>query len=298
MFTLAVTDLRWHGQHLLEPHSGAVCYWTPTPWNVRLRPGTRWGFMLKSPVRRIGGFGTFVRYSNGRLSEGWDRYGPGNGASSFEELRSWVLGYSSKRSTVEADEDDPIVGLIELDGCVFLGSEDQIDPADLGLAFPNPIVKFKRFDGELRLPTFPEVAMHSAAFVPVPDDGTEWEWRKAKKRQAQGLFRKDVLEAYGKRCAISGFTGTEALDAAHIQPFVNLASNHVQNGLALRKDLHCLFDAGLLTVDSSHRLMISPKLAGTSYATLDGQRLKLPSRREHWPSHDALAIHRASFRST
>ena len=37
-----------------------VNFWTPTPWGVKgLRKGDRLYFMLKAPVRKIGGYGIF-----------------------------------------------------------------------------------------------------------------------------------------------------------------------------------------------------------------------------------------------
>src|SRR5271155_3471993 len=39
------------------------------------------------------------------------------------------------------------------------------------------------------------------------------------------------------------------LEAAHISPYRGLQSNHPQNGLLLRADLHSLFDLGMLAVD-------------------------------------------------
>lgn len=297
MFALAVTDLRWHARFLAEPPEGPVNFWTPTPWNVRLAEGAKWGFMLKAPVRRIGGYGHFVRYETGRASDAWNQFGPGNGVDTLDELKARVLQFSRRRSISEVDEDDPEIGFVVLDGCAFLPEADQRAPEELGLTFQNAIVKFKRFDGELALPFEHALPDPTANFELVEDDGTSWELRRAKRRTAQGLFRKDVLEAYGGACAITGFTGREALDAAHIQPFVNMASNHIQNGLALRKDVHHLFDAGLIGVDEHLIVRVSPRLAGTSYMDLEGHPLSPPRDARHRPALAALELHRRSLRT-
>src|ERR1039458_7049274 len=72
-------------------------------------------------------------------------------------------------------------------------------------------------------------------------------------RIGQVRFRKELKSVYGNQCCISGCTVAEALDGAHIDPYVGSGSNRPQNGLLLRRDLHALFDAGLLAVHpSSH----------------------------------------------
>ena len=78
------------------------------------------------------------------------------------------------------------------------------------------------------------------------------------------------MTAYGHRCCVTGENALEVLDAAHIQPYVNRKSNHLQNGLTLRMDLRNLFDAGLLTIDDEHRLAISGRLKSEGDAAYQG----------------------------
>ena len=58
--------------------------------------------------------------------------------------------------------------------------------------------------------------------------------------------------AYGGRCCVTGCDVAEALDAAHIDPFNNQSHDHPANGLLLRKDLHSLFDRGLMAIDPAN----------------------------------------------
>ena len=109
---------------------------------------------------------------------------------------------------------------------------------------------------------------------------------------SQGLFRRDVLKAYGGACAVSGTSLELVLDAAHIQPFVSLASNHVQNGIPLRRDVHRLFDAGLITLRSDYTIQVSARLAQTPYADLEGRELSLPADATSHPSIQAIQFHR------
>ena len=111
-------------------------------------------------------------------------------------------------------------------------------------------------------------------------------------RRGQPRFRETLLEAYGSRCAISGCDAPEALEAAHIVAYRGPATNHVQNGLLLRADLHTLFDRGLLAVDPDDwRVRLHPDLASSSYAEFEGQGLRLPASKRLRPSAAALRQH-------
>ena len=81
-------------------------------------------------------------------------------------------------------------------------------------------------------------------------------WRS--RRYAQ--FRKIVLAADSHRCVITGEETPEALEAAHLVPARNGENDISCNGIALRADLHRLFDAGLFTFGESGRVTIrTPK---------------------------------------
>jgi len=112
------------------------------------------------------------------------------------------------------------------------------------------------------------------------------------RRRGQAKFRKSLLDAYGAKCAITACDAVEALEAAHIAPYRGDHSDHVQNGLLLRADIHSLFDLGLLSVNPATRKVIIAKgLLGTAYSNLAGSPLLLPKDQKHWPSHTALQNH-------
>jgi putative restriction endonuclease len=74
------------------------------------------------------------------------------------------------------------------------------------------------------------------------------------------------------------------------------ASNHVQNGLALRADLHRLFDVGYVTVTPGYRFEVSRRLKedfenGEPYYLLSGAELTLPPDPVKRPSQHALEWH-------
>jgi predicted restriction endonuclease len=92
---------------------------------------------------------------------------------------------------------------------------------------------------------------------------------------------------------VTGADALPALDAAHISAYSGPASDVIENGLLLRSDIHALFDLGLLAVDSaSMRCLLDPSLANTSYADLQGRKLRLPADSAKWPSPLALDGHR------
>lgn len=114
------------------------------------------------------------------------------------------------------------------------------------------------------------------------------------RRRGQPKFRADLLDAYGGRCAISGYDAVEALEASHILPYHGPSTNQLANGLLLRADLHTLFDLGLLAVDSSGmEVLIAPPLRDSRYAELVGAKLHVPSEETSRPSVPAIDHHRA-----
>ncbi|WP_170007312.1 HNH endonuclease [Bacillus fonticola] len=128
-------------------------------------------------------------------------------------------------------------------------------------------------------------------FVPLMDESVSHISQTVKERVQQDRFREDLLKAYGSRCAISGEGTSEVLEAAHIQPYINEKSNHIQNGLVLRIDLHRLFDAGLLTVSQDYEIQVSAQIQSNYYQAYHGRQLLLPQESENYPSKAALALH-------
>jgi putative restriction endonuclease len=128
-----------------------------------------------------------------------------------------------------------------------------------------------------------------------PPDQEERERVKANvvRRRGQAAFRRKVIAAYKGRCALTGADLLPALDAAHISPYSGPASDHIENGLLLRTDIHAIFDLGLMAIDSeSMRCLLDPSLASSSYADLAGRKLRLPADSAKWPSSLALDAHR------
>jgi len=124
------------------------------------------------------------------------------------------------------------------------------------------------------------------------EDGRRMILAEVHRRQGQAKFRKELLEAYGGRCAITGCSVEPILEAAHIYPYRGPETNHVTNGVLLRADLHSLFDLHWLTIDPKRMAVrVTSKLAGTEYAELDGSVIRLPEKGALRPSVEALQGH-------
>jgi hypothetical protein len=111
-------------------------------------------------------------------------------------------------------------------------------------------------------------------------------------RRGQPKFRRKLLEAYARRCAISGSNAEEALEACHIVPYKGPKTNDPSNGLLLRADLHTLFDLGLITIEPETKIVcVDTRLKDTDYATFQGTRVRDPIAERFKPNKDALLEH-------
>lgn len=133
-------------------------------------------------------------------------------------------------------------------------------------------------------------------FEPPSNDGREIAQRMIHERPGQARFRETLISAYGVRCCISGPAIAEALEAAHICAYRGDASDHVQNGLLMRADLHKLFDKYCFGIEpETLRVRLSRSLTGNHpYRELDGVRLVFPDARMR-PSKKALEVHWKTF---
>lgn len=91
------------------------------------------------------------------------------------------------------------------------------------------------------------------------------DWRQADVRVSNAKFRKLVL-ADGKGCIVARETNPAVLDAAHIYEANSQGQDSRLNGLAMRKDIHWLYDRGIITIDIDGTVTMNPIL--TSYEHL------------------------------
>lgn len=124
------------------------------------------------------------------------------------------------------------------------------------------------------------------------EDGRSRILGMVRRRQGQAAFRRLLLEAYERRCAISGCDVEAVLQAAHIHPYLGSGTNAVSNGLLLRADLHTLFDLGLIRIAEDGRAIVSDDLKGTPYFEFQGVAINRPAQPYARPSPLALRWHR------
>lgn len=100
----------------------------------------------------------------------------------------------------------------------------------------------------------------------------------AKTRLGQQRFRLEMLARFGENCAFTGPQPPQALEAAHLYLYSKTPHHDLRGGLLLRRDLHSLFDAGLMTVNSSDwTICVSPVLdLYEEIRALHGTPLRVP----------------------
>lgn len=117
------------------------------------------------------------------------------------------------------------------------------------------------------------------------------------RREQQGRFRNELLNAYNGTCAISGTDVPEVLQAAHINPYRGKKSQIVNNGILLRADLHLLFDALLVSIEpDTLSVSLSDRLSNTIYHQYINRRLAIPTQSALAPSRELLAVHYRQFK--
>ena len=132
--------------------------------------------------------------------------------------------------------------------------------------------------------------LYTILFEPI-DDNVNYATVIKKYREGQADFRKKVLKAYNNKCAISGETCIQALEAAHIQDYINEKSNNIQNGIPLRKDIHTLFDQRLISIDEEYIIHVSSQITSETYSIFDNKKINLPFQKKYYPSKKALKYH-------
>lgn len=307
---VGVTDGDWYRFLAERPEDtgGLVNFWKPGggPFKA-LQIGEPFFFKTHAPHNRVVGGGFFSGYAALPVSEAWKTYGDANGVASLEEMLARIAHY--RREPIGMHE-DPVIGCVFVRDVTFFPENMAQEPPP---GFKLNIVQGKGYDLGM-----PEVAGYFGDLMqlilgkPVELDFSEpWHLkgpvfgdpRLAPNRLAQGAFRSVVLTAYHDRCAITGSRIRPVLQAAHIQPVTKGGENRLDNGLALRSDVHTLFDNGYLGVSPDHKLLVSPRLRsdfgnGEEFYAKKGTVIELPDRKTDRPGREFLQWHaEACFKS-
>jgi len=299
------TDPEWLESLRINKITTNANFWRKDRRNLSLNVGASFYFKVRGRLQ-IAGRGTFREQRELDIPTAWRLYGYANGVESEQSLRERaheVLG-------IKADEP---LNCILLDQIQLLKKEDYISISENLYAHG---VMGPRYHDENHLMflaehidqnalgfTYPEAAL-SAISMQLHDSGDfnpdniesaiEYQMKAIAQRRGQKIFRDLLLEQYQFKCCVSGADAVGALEAAHIVPYFGEDTNHLQNGLLLRSDLHTLFDLGAWTLTTDYRVELSQKLRSTCYKDFEGVAIRLPNKKTCRPSIDAINYHRAN----
>lgn len=297
---VAVTDYDWY-EFLAAGHFDEVNFWRPSDTRTprQLQVGTPVFFKLRKRFGgQIVGYGIFAHHDVFPAWLAWETFEQKNGAPTFGEMRARI-----ERLRSDSGETGGAGGDYEI-GCLMLAQPqffDQLSWIAPPKDYPENAVQGKAYDlayGEgARI--WAECLKQGAPGGRASEKPIPGGYGKAVQilpRLGQGIFRSEVISAYGRACAVTGEHSLPVLEAAHIRPYSDHGVHEVSNGLLLRSDLHRLFDKGYVGIDLEHRFLVSRKLKddfanGKSYYPLHGQAIRLPESVDLHPSPDNLAWH-------
>lgn len=113
-------------------------------------------------------------------------------------------------------------------------------------------------------------------------------------------FRKKVITAYERRCAVTRMQ-LRLIEAAHILPVgVEGSTDDVTNGICLSPTYHRAYDRGLIFLDENYEMQINrdkeqelvlSRLSGgiNDFKSYLGRRIHLPHDRRQWPNLNMIA---------
>jgi putative restriction endonuclease len=291
-FYIGVTDRQWFRFLRSEPLLDEVNFWSPGGRVIRARRGMPFLFKLRAPENAIGGGGFVSFVERMSIRDAWEFFGRKNGAASLADL---TLRIQANRGTPVTDDD--VIGCFVLSQPFFFAQpvpqpEDWKGPIQGGRYYEmtDPVAQRVWNNVTLALNARPE-----ASAIPFGGYGAPG---FQPRRLGQGAFRKMVLDAYDRRCAVSGEHTVPVLQASHIRPFADVEQHEVTNGLALRSDIHILFDQGYVTVTPEYRFLVSDRLRedfdnGQVYYEYaqERSRILLPADEASLPNRDHLDWH-------
>jgi putative restriction endonuclease len=292
---LGITDTDWF-RYLRTSNADEMNFWRPKATNQfkALEPGELFLFKSKYPHHLIVGGAFFVRHTTLSLDLAWKAFATAYGADSLEKLRPMIQGHRRD------NEFNPIIGCTILTQPFYLADNETIDPPS---DWSGNIVTVKSYEitpGSEGLRLFEQAqAVFSASYPRNSTDKPNGSIDRFGKPQlvaprlGQGGFRILVMDAYSRKCAITGEKTLPVLEAAHIKPYAEEGPHEVSNGIFMRSDLHTLFDGGYLTLTREFNIEVSKRIReefsnGREYYALHGRKLvtlpQNPSYRLN-PSH-------------
>jgi len=207
-------------------------------------------------------------------------------------MRQWLIDVAGRRGTVTYAEARVPFGLRTLEHrhamdrigheCLDAGEPiltSLIVDETTGRCSEGFVKEFRRDDVEERQDCYAFWSPHGDSFAEPSPEGSMFakptsgvgtapggdlreraaRFAKVAARPEQAAFRRRVFLAHNGACVVTGCTIPEALDAAHREGRNwRLGHNCGADGLLLRKDIHALYDAQLVSIDEHGTVIFHP----------------------------------------
>ncbi len=300
---VGLTDWDWFQNLRAIPTLDEANFWQPSPGGGfgALNPGEPFLFKLHSAKGgKIAGGGFYAKYHRLPISLAWETFDLKNGVVSLADMRARVERY--RRGAATRAEDYQI-GCILLEQPFFLSEPEWLAAPE----WKSNIQRGRRYrlDEQPGLSLWHEVELRIASRqVPTSASGDLIREPGARygspvftrPRLGQGSFKFAVIDAYQRRCAITGEKVLPVLEAGHIRPYGEGGEHRIDNGLLMRRDIHRLFDRGYLTVTPHMKVLVSQRLHkefdnGQEYLSLSGTEITLPIAEADRPNPEFLEWH-------
>ena len=131
----------------------------------------------------------------------------------------------------------------------------------------------------------------------------EYKIRKTKVRINQDYFRTIVMSNYINGCGVTGISIPELLVASHIKPWSKDEKNRLNpsNGICLSATFDKAFDKGLITINSSFKVLFSSQLKKylkeeiykSEFERFENLRMNLPIK--FLPNEEFLQFHQETI---
>jgi putative restriction endonuclease len=298
-FWVGLTDREWYDFLAAQPMVEEVNFWQPGDRKpVALTDGAPFLFKLHKPQGGwIVGGGYWAHYTSLPARLAWDVFGAMNGAATFEEMEQRIRRYRPDFD-VHADR----VGCVALVQPFFLPREDWVEPPGNWKA---PTQRGRTYDtteadGAALWDRVEAARLRGSTSSAIRERDSDADRYGTPMllapRLGQGTFRAKIIDAYERRCAVTGERTLPVLEAAHIKPYSSSGPHATENGLLLRSDLHTLFDRGYVTVTPKLELRVSQRIRdeyenGRDYYTLDRRLVRPPVPPYPAPSAEFLEWH-------
>jgi hypothetical protein len=182
-----------------------------------------------------------------------------------------------KYTPILAKMEEGVFTLTYVDGGTWLadGEEGGDAQGDLGTATYRQSAGTWRCEWTYKAGSTVSVEPTCTLFDP---EAKETRLFKAYRRAIRDPAFRNTIFGDNPSCAITGETCRTVLDAAHILGVGHGGTDQLANGIVLRRDLHALFDANLLRLDSDGVFSIDPDLAAYGKILIEGKSKLNPAQ--------------------